>query len=134
MLTLSLLLHMANTTKGRVLISKLPKDGFVLAGKIYKKHLADGKASELNNLDGMSWDVVGPTIADGLAADEEAERLKGLMEAQYRIRDAAFKPVDDINRASSAYLKGKYARNPKKLAEWGYEVDDTPRAKKPKAA
>src|SRR4051794_14500494 len=89
MLTLNSLLRMGNTTKGRVLISKLPKEGFELADKIYKKHKADGATSELKNLDGLSWDVVGPTIAAGLAANEEAERLKGLMEAQYRLRDAA---------------------------------------------
>jgi hypothetical protein len=133
MLTLNNLLRMANTTKGRVLISKLPKEGFELADKIYQKHKADGATSELKNLDGLSWDVVGPTVAAGLAAHNEAERLKGLMEAQYRLRDAAFAPVDAINRASSAYLKGKYARNPKKLTEWGFEVDDTPKVKKPKA-
>ena len=123
---------MANPTKGRVLISKLPKDGFELAAKIYKKHQADGTASELKNLVDESWDVVGPTVAAGLEAHNEAERLKGLMEAQYRLRDAAFAPVDSINRASATYLKGKYAKYPKKLAEWGFEVDDTPRAKKPK--
>lgn len=120
---------MAKTTKGRVDVPKTPKEGFELAGKIYKKHLADGKASELNNLDGVSWDVVGPTLAAGLAHHTEAERLKGLMEAEYRLRDAAFVPVDEINRASAAYLKGKYMKNPKKLTEWGFPVDDTPRVK-----
>ena len=104
---------MAKTTKGRVNVPKTPKEGFELAAKIYAKHLADGSASELNNLDGVSWNVVGPTIAAGLAHNAEAERLKGLMEAEYRLRDAAFVPVDGINRASSAYLKGKYMKNPK---------------------
>ena len=125
---------MATTTKGRVDVPKTPKEGFELGAKIYKQHLADGKTSELNNLDGVSWDVVGPTIAAGLQHHNEAERLKGLMEAEYRLRDAAFVPVDDINRASATYLKGKYAKNPKKLTEWGFNVDDTPRAKPVKKA
>ena len=125
---------MATTTKGRVDVPKTPKDGFELAAKIYQKHLADGKTSELHNLDGVSWDVVGPTIAAGLAHNTEAERLKGLMEAEYRLRDAAFVAVDDINRASATYLKGKYAKNPKKLTEWGFGVDDSPRAKPAKKA
>jgi hypothetical protein len=125
---------MPPTTKGRVLIPKTPKEGFELAATIYAKHQADGPASELHNLDGVSWDAVGPTIAGGLAHHTEAERLKGLMEEEYRKRDAVFAPVDALTRASSAYLKGKYAKNPKKLAAWGYAVDDTPPAKPPKAA
>ncbi|MBC7449281.1 MAG: hypothetical protein H7330_14610 [Hymenobacteraceae bacterium] len=120
---------MAITTKGRVNIPKTPKEGFELAAKIYAKHQADGTASELRNLDGESWDVVGPTIATGMEHHVEAERLKSLMEEEYRLRDAVFKPIDSINRASSGYLKGKYAKNPKKLGAWGYEIDDTPPAK-----
>ncbi len=119
---------MANpVTKGRVALPKTPKEGFELAAKIYAKHLADGAASELKNLVDVSWDATGPGLAAGLAHHTEAERLKGLMEAAYRLRDAAFAPVADLNRASAAYLKGKYAKNPKKLAEWGYTVDDSPR-------
>ena len=83
---------MPPTTKGRVLIPKTPKEGFELAAKIYAKHQADGPASELNNLDGVSWNEVGPTIAPGLAHHVEAERLKGLMEEEYRKRDAVFAP------------------------------------------
>jgi hypothetical protein len=88
--------------------------------------------SALLNLEDESWAAVGPTIAAGLAHHDEAERLKGLMEEAYRKRDAVFKAVDAITRASATYLKGKCAKNPKKLAEWGYEVDDTPPAKSAK--
>ena len=126
---------MANTTtKGRVNVPKAPKEGFELAAKIYVKHKADGATSELKNLDGISWDVVGPTITKGQEHHEEAERLKGLMEEQYRLRDAVFVDVDGANRASAAYLKGKYQKNVKKLTAWGFEVDDTPRPKSPPKA
>ncbi len=55
------------------------------------------------------------------------------MEATYRMRDLAFAPIKAITDASSTYLKGKYSRNPKKLADWGYEVDDSgPVSKKTK--
>lgn len=81
-----------------------------------------------------SWDTVGPTIATGQAYHVEAERLKGLMEEQYRLRDAVFGPVDATSRASSAYLKGKYAKMPKKLTAWGFPVDDTPPSKAAKVA
>ncbi len=123
---------MAKTTKGRILIPRAQKEGFELAAKIYAKHQADGPASELHNLDGVSWDVVGPTIVAGIASRNEAERLKGLMEAEYRKCDALFAPVDGLTRASSVYLKGKYAKNPKKLNEWGFAIDDTPQTRTPK--
>ena len=125
---------MATTTKGRVLIPKNPKDLFELAGKIYQKHQADGATSAVGALDGEDWNAVGPTLAQGLVHHTEAERLKGLMEAEYRKRDAVLVPADQIVRASSVYLKAKFAKTPKRLAEWGFAVDDTPRAKAAKPA
>ena len=124
---------MKGKTAGRITLPKAPKEGLELGAKIYEKHQADGATSELEQLQESDWDEVGPTVVEGQAFHQEAERLKGLMEAEYRLRDAAFAPVADLTRASAAYLKGKYAKNPKKLAEWGYTVDDSPRARKPAA-
>lgn len=119
------------TTKGRIKLPRNPKDGFDLAAKIFAKHTADGATSELKNLDGLDWTVEGPAAAAGLAMHNDAEKLKGEMEAMYRKRDAAFLKADAIVKASAAYLKGKYNKNPKKLAEWGFAIDDTAPAKKP---
>ena len=63
--------------------------------------------------------------------NNQAEKLKGEMETMYRKRDAVFLKADAIVKASAAYLKGKYSKNPKKLAKWGFEIDDTTAAKKP---
>lgn len=123
---------MGNTTKGRVIIPRNPKDLLDLAANVYKKHTDDGKTSELNNLDGYDWSVVGSTIPDAQKYHKQAETLRGQMEEQYRLRDALLKPINEITKASSGYLKGKYRKNPKKLADWGYSVDDTPRVKKEK--
>lgn len=117
-------------TKGRVQMPRNPKESFELAQKIYTKHQADGATSPLDQLEGYDWATTGPTIQNGLDYHNKAEELKGQMEQLYRQRDAIFKDVDAINKASGAYLKGKYAKNPKKLTEWGFEVDDTPKAKK----
>jgi hypothetical protein len=122
-----------STTKGRVQMPRNPKESFELANKIYAKHLADADASPLDQLEDYSWDNVGPTVQNGLDFHIKAEELKGQMELLYRQRDAIFKNVDGINKASGAYLKGKYPKTPKKLTEWGFEVDDTPHAKKNKA-
>ena len=120
---------MAATTPGRVKLPKGPREVFELGAKIYQQHQADGPASELKNLQDTDWDKVGPTIVTGQGYHAEAERLKGLMEEQYRLRDAILKTVSGANSDTSSYLKGKYKKTPKRLATWGYEVDDTPPAK-----
>ena len=124
---------MANTTKGRVLISRNPEDLLKLADKVYQKHIADGTKSELNNLDETKydWGKAGLTIAPCLALHDKAEKLKGEMEKAYRDRDALLGAIDLHVKGSSTYLKGKYT-NPKKLSEWGFEIDDTPKAPKKK--
>ena len=125
---------MATTTSGRVTLPKIPKEGFELAKKIYDKHKADGATSELKNLLDIDWTQVGPTIAAGQASHAEAERLKGLMEEQYRQRDAVWAKVQMANSDTASYLKGRYKKTPKALTAWGFNVDDTPPAKKvPKA-
>ena len=125
---------MAAPTSGRVELPKTPKEGFELAQKIYDKHKADGATSELKQLVDTDWDKIGPTVAKGLAYHTEAERLKGLAEEQYRLRDAAFAPVQQANSDTASYLKGKYKKLPKTLTAWGFNVDDTPPPKrKPKA-
>ena len=79
------------------------------------------------------WDVVGPTIAQGLEHHAEAERLAGLAEEQYRLRAASLAKVQVANSDSASYLKGKCKKTPKSLVGSGFNVDDTPKAKKPKA-
>lgn len=123
------------TTKGRVLISRNPEELLKLADKVYKKHVADSTASDLNGLDSETydWSKVGPTITTCQDLHDLAEELKGKMEEAYRKRDALLTPIEEHVKGSSAYLKGKYAKQPKKLSNWGFEVDDTPKAAKKKA-
>jgi len=125
---------MSTVTKGRIVMSRNPQEVFNLSAKIYAKHLADGATSELNNLAEGSWKTAGPEAAQGLLMHIKAEALKGEMEKTYRLRDAAFAKAKEINIATAKLLKGKYSKNPKKLSEWGFVVDDTPQPKKVTAA
>ena len=43
-------------------------------------------------------------------------------------RDYLFDPVMNNIRSMGQYLKGLFVSNPKELGDWGYTVDDSPRA------
>ena len=120
---------MANT-KGRITISTNPVQMLDLAAKIFAKHVADGETSPLNTLSDYDWGKTGPTIADALAKHKEAEELKGKMEAAYRERDLLIPSIEEILKSSRNLLKALNAKNPKRMAEWGFNVDDTTSAAK----
>jgi hypothetical protein len=119
-------------TKGRIAIPKNIEEHLDLASSVYNKHLADGEASLLKNLADYDWTVLGPKIAECLAKHKEAEECKRKMEDAYKERDLMFPEIEEAVRAGKAMLKGVFSKNPKKLGEWGFNVDDTPKTKKPK--
>ena len=124
---------MARTT-GRISISQNVEEMLTLASKVYQKHAEFGEASPLTNLDGISWSVVGPTIEQALARQQEAEGFKSQMERAYRERDLYTPAIKEAVAASRNLLKALNQKNPKRLTEWGFEVHDSaPAAKTPKA-
>lgn len=124
---------MAKVTKGRIIIPQNVEDALRLAKQVYEKHAQDGASSLLNNIDGYSWEEVGDKIETCLKKHLEAEELKRKMEEAYRERDLIAPEVMAILRASASLLKAVYTKNPKKMGEWGFSVDDTPKAKEKKA-
>ena len=120
---------MANT-KGRIVIAKNPADMLGLATKVYAKHLDEGVNSQLNSLTDYDWSKTGPTIAVALAKHNEAEVLKGKMEAAYHERDLLLPAIQDILKSSRNLLKALNSKNPKRIAEWGFSVDDTTQSPK----
>ena len=123
---------MAKVTKGRIAIPRNIEENLQLVAKVYEKHQKDGAGSLLNNLDGMDWDKMGPNIALCLQKHLEAEDLKRKTEEAYRTRDLYLPELNELLRASKGLLKGVYSKNPKKLGEWGFSVDDSPKVKKEK--
>lgn len=124
---------MAKTTKGRVIISSNIEENLQLAQKVFDKHKIDATASLLKSLQDVDWDKLGPEITVCLAKHLEAEEFKRKMEDAYRERDLMLPNIVDALRASKSLLKAAFSKNPKKLGEWGFTVDDTPKTKKPKA-
>ena len=117
-------------TSGRIEISRNLVKMLELAAKVYAKHLAEGANSPLNSMNDYDWVKVGPTIENALAKHNEAESLKGQMEAAYRERDLLLPAIDETLKASRNLLKALNAKNPKRISEWGFDVNDTAAAKK----
>jgi len=115
---------MAKTT-GRVPISHNPKKMLTMAADVYKKHEDEGTSSPLLILEGTDWKVIGPTIEQALALNKEAEMHKGRMEAAYRERDLLITPISKGLKASRNLLKAINKDNPRRLANWGFEVVDS---------
>lgn len=70
--------------------------------------------------DGEDTEAAKTTHADKEQAKKDAEKYS---EGRDKLFDPVFANVRDIG----GYLKSLYVSNPKKLGDWGYEVDDSPR-------
>lgn len=119
-------------TKGRVVLTQNPKENLDLAKKIYEKHLALGTASPLLLLEDIDWAVTGAKIEPTLAAHAAAEFHKGEMEKEYAKRDQQAPEIIKALKQSIALLKATFGTNPKKLTDWGVNVDDSPKVAKTK--
>lgn len=58
-------------------------------------------------------------------ADKAAEKFRKQRDTDF---DPVFKDIRDIGQ----FLKSLFAKNPKKLGDWGFTIDDSPLPKKPK--
>jgi hypothetical protein len=117
--------------RGSVAIKRNPEELIKLGGNIYARHQLDGAASPLKSLVDNNWDVTGPKIAPCLKNHEKAEELKRQMEIAYQERDKVLVEIEEIVRNSAALLKGIYRNSPKKLGEWGFDVNETVSPKTP---
>lgn len=113
--------------KVRIVIPKNPKEMLELAAKIYAKNEAVGAQSPLTSLD---WADLGPKIQDALVFHNEAEELKKQMEKLYEQRNKILLPVDDLVKQSRDLLKAIYRKEPRKISDYGFEVNDTPQSSK----
>lgn len=121
---------MGKRTSGRVKRPSNPKELLDLANAIYQKHLNDGPASPLYNLTGINWNEIGQKAITGSAHHHQAEELKRKMEENYRDRDNIVVDVEQGINATKALLKALHPQNPKKLGDWGFNVDDSTPSKK----
>lgn len=120
---------MALRTKGRIVLTKNPKDILEAAKSVYEKHLALGAASPLNILQDVDWSVTGLKITPTLDEHALAEYHKAKSEEHYADRDKEMPEITNTLKKSITFLKASFGDNPKKLVDWGITVDDSPRLK-----
>ncbi|MBK7871820.1 MAG: hypothetical protein IPJ74_14640 [Saprospiraceae bacterium] len=77
-----------------------------------------------------NWNDHGSTLQQTIEKHAEAEDLNRRAEQIYRERDQLISELEKLIKSSRDLLKGVFKKNPKKLGEWGFEVNDTPRPPK----
>ncbi|MBP9152596.1 MAG: hypothetical protein KBF73_09960 [Flavobacteriales bacterium] len=116
----------------RIVIPKTAEKMLALSKLVYAKHTADGATSPLNALQDYNWGENGLKVAQAEALHAKAKELAKKLEKLYQDRDALLAPVEQTVRSSAKLLSSIYKSSPKNLGEWGFEVNDTPQAKKAK--
>ncbi len=101
-----------------------------LASLIFAKHQSDGAASPLHALADDPWDEFGPKIQEAIAKHQEAEEFMRRAEQAYRDRDRLVGDLSSLIKRTRDLLKAIYKKIPKKLGEWGFIVNDTPKGTK----
>ena len=122
---------MAKRTVGRVSMPKNIPEFFALLKAVQAKHLAEGGNSPLKSAEDYDWNELAAIIARCEEQHKLAEEYKRKMEESYRQRDLDMPGLLDALNGAKLLLKGVYRKNPKKMGEWGFQVDDTKQAKKP---
>lgn len=116
----------------RIPISRNPAEILELAASVNKKHTELGAASPLTSMEDFNWRDVGPKLVEASATQERIDKLEKQLEELYGERDRHLPAIKGALASSRNVLKGIYAGNLKKLGEWGFTVDHTPKAPKKK--
>ena len=117
--------------KPRVFIPTNPGEIIGLASSIQEQHTDLGKDSPLILLD---WKVVIPQIKEAAEVQAKINKLAKELEKLTQRRNNLLNPIGEFVRSSRDILSGLYRGEMKKLGDFGFEVDDTAKARKPKAA
>lgn len=115
--------------KVRVKISTNTEERLHLAELVAKKHQELGNASPLTPLD---WDKQADNVGKALELHKQAKVYERLAKQAHEQRNMLLTPIDDLLKQTRDLLKALYRTEPKKLGEFGFMVDDTPRKKKAK--
>jgi hypothetical protein len=108
--------------KPRVVIPTNPGEFIKLTGAVYTKHLADGAKSPLLILESPTWEEIGPDVQKVVKTQDRIEELEKELKTLYGERDPHLAAFTDLDRRSRDTLLAKYAANPAKVGEHGFDV------------
>jgi hypothetical protein len=115
--------------KPRINIPTGASDLIGLAAAIQEKHTELGKDSPLALLD---WKTVATQIKEAGDAQDKIDKLSKQLEKLTEQRNNLVGPLGDFVRSARDVLSGVYRAEMRTLGDFGFEVDDTPKTKKPK--
>lgn len=105
-----------------------PRDSegvFKLFSTVFEKHLADGDKSDLKH---HELDVFKTKNERGKLVHDEANKLAEESQQKREERNLLQAEIDSVLHKIGTYLKGKYPDKPRKLSDWGFSIDDSPRS------
>ncbi len=108
----------------RVKIPTDPSERIALAKAMLAKHVEMGADSPLGGME--DEEKYGSALGSAAAQDAIADRTRKESETATGERNRHLPTVDEGIRARRDVLLGKFRSNPKKLTEYGFEVDDSP--------
>ena len=108
----------------RITIPTDPTEIITLAKAIHDKHVALGDNTPLG---GIKWDDIAPRIAQAGGFDDDADRLRKESEQSREKRDNLVPDLSDLVRSARDILSGTYRSELRRLEDFGYSVDDTPK-------
>jgi hypothetical protein len=112
--------------KVRVKIDNNAESILNLANLVAQKHKELGDNSPLKQLD---WNVQAENVTKALELHKQAKEYQRLAEQAHEQRNTLLTVIDDLVKQSRDLLKALYRNEPKKLGEFGFNVDDTPKKK-----
>ena len=108
----------------RITIPTDPTEIITLAKAIHDKHVGLAAASPLG---GIKWDEIAPRITQAAGFDKDADRLRKESEQSRQKRDNLVPELSDLVRSARDILSGTYRSELRRLEDFGYSVDDTPK-------
>ena len=118
-----------NMTKPRIKIPASASELIGLAADIQDKHTELGKDSPLALLD---WKLIATQIKEAGDAQDTIDKLTKQLEKLTEQRNNLIDPLNDFVRSARDVLSGIYRNEMRTLGDFGFEVDDSPKTRKPK--
>ena len=81
-------------------------------------------------MEDFSWWETGPMLTKAVQLQEQILKMERDLEHLYQERNNLLPNIKGALVSSRNLLKGVFAKNMKKLGDWGFTVDHTPKAKK----